>query len=170
MAVICHVIDAGKRAVWPEKSAAWSVRPLDSDAGVDCLGPLVHACYADPQAGPRVSLAGLRAELTPRQGRAVVGFAARSEAAAVDGEIVGFALVVEASGGRGQRFSLAWLLVHPTARRQGVATALLSAAVAHVSSQGGDKIHVETLSTWPNAVAFWNTWATKASHAARHQP
>lgn len=159
MAVICHVVDAGKRAFLPEKSAAWSVRPLESDTGIDCLGPLVHACQADSQPGPRVSLAGLQAELTPREGRAPVGFAARSAAAGVDGEIVGFALVLDASGRRGRRFSLAWLLVHPAVRRQGVAMALLSAAVAHVRSQGGAEIHVETLSTWPNAVAFWRTVA-----------
>lgn len=165
MAVICHVIDAGKRAVLPSKSAAWSVRPLESGTGIDCLGPLVLACHADPQPGPRVSLAGLQAELTPREGRAAVGFAARSIAAGPDSEILGFALVVEASGDRGRRFSLAWLLVHPAARRQGVATALLSAAVAHVSSQGGAKIHVETLSSWPDAVAFWRSVTSRAGRA-----
>jgi len=111
MTVVCHVIDAGKMAVSPAKSAAWSVWPLESGASLDCLGPL----------------------------------------------IVGFALVLEASGGRGRRFSLAWLLVHPAVRRQGVAMALLSAAVAHVRSQGGAKIHVDTLSSWPDAVAFWRS-------------
>ncbi|MGB8852332.1 MAG: GNAT family N-acetyltransferase [Pirellulales bacterium] len=104
-----------------------------------------------------MSLAGLRAELAAREGRVAVGLGARTAAAGQDGEIVGFALVVQASGRRGRRFSLAWLLVHPNARRQGVATALLSAAVAHVRSQGGAKIHVETLSTWPAAVAFWRS-------------
>jgi GNAT superfamily N-acetyltransferase len=157
MTVVCHVIDAGKMAVSPAKSAAWSVWPLESGASLDCLGPLVLACHADSQPGPRVSRAGLQAELTPREGRAAVGFAARSTAAGADSDIVGFALVLEASGGRGRRFSLAWLLVHPAVRRQGVAMALLSAAVAHVRSQGGAKIHVDTLSSWPDAVAFWRS-------------
>ncbi|MFM8953896.1 MAG: GNAT family N-acetyltransferase [Planctomycetaceae bacterium] len=43
------------------------------------------------------------------------------------------------------------------ARRQGVATALLAKAFAHVTSRGGARIHVDTLSTWPDAVAFWRS-------------
>jgi GNAT superfamily N-acetyltransferase len=170
MAVIVHVFDAGKTAVLTEKSAVWSVRPVESGAGIDCLGPLVLACHADARPGPRVSLAGLRAELATREGRAAVGLGARSAAAGQDGEIVGFALVIEASGGRGQRFSLAWLLVHPAVRRQGVATALLATACVYVTSRGGTEIHVESLSTWPDAVAFWDTVATTASHTAPHEP
>lgn len=166
MAVICHVIDTEKTAVFPVKSPVWTVESLEFNASIDCLGPLLLACHVDPQPGPRISLAGLRAELVGREGRAAVGLAARGAAVGADGEIVGFAVVIEAISGRGRRFSLAWLLVHPAARRQGVATALLTEAVMHVRSRGGAKLCVETLSTWPDAVAFWRRVATSSRHTS----
>jgi GNAT superfamily N-acetyltransferase len=166
MAVIRHVIDAEKTALFQVKSGAWSVGPWETGAGIDFLEPLVRACRADLQPGPQISLAGLRAELAGREGRAAFGFAARSAAVGRDADIVGFAVVIEAVGGRERRYSLAWLLVHPAVRRQGVAMALLAEACGHVRSRGGTQICVETLDAWPNAVAFWRSVTTKASHAA----
>jgi GNAT superfamily N-acetyltransferase len=155
MAVIRHVIDVQKSAVFLRKSGEWSVDSWETSAGIDSLEPLVRACRADPQPGPRISPAGLRAELAGREGRAAFGFAARSAAVGRDADIVGFAVVMEAVGGRGCRHSLAWLLVHPAVRRRGVAMALLAEAFACVRSRGGAEICVETLDTWPDAVAFW---------------
>lgn len=157
MAVIRHVLDAENAALsWPP-SGKWAVFPLDCSLGIDISRPLVMACNAESGAGPRLSPVGLRAELASRDGRACVGFLARGAAAGPDGDAVGLAVVIEASGSRGRRFSLAWLLVHPAFRRQGVASALVSHSLAHVRSRGGKACSVETLSTWPEAVAFWRS-------------
>jgi GNAT superfamily N-acetyltransferase len=155
MAVIRHVIDVQKPAIFPLKHGEWSVGPWETGAGIDSLERLVRACSADHQPAPRLSPAGLRAELAGREGRAAFGFAARCAAVGRDADIVGFAVVIEAVGGRGCRHSLAWLLVHPAVRRQGVATALLAEAFACVRARGGAEICVETLGIWPDAVAFW---------------
>lgn len=160
MAVIRHVLDAENPGLsWPQ-SAKWNVFPLDCSLGPDISRQLLMACCTGSAAGPRLSPAGLRSELASRDGRAGVGFVARSAAAGPDADVVGMTVVIEAQGTRGRRFSLAWLLVHPAVRRQGVATALLHAAFAHVRSRGGTEVCVETLSTWPDAVAFWRHVAT----------
>lgn len=157
--MICHRIAVGKQAVSFRPSAAWSVVPLDWGVDLQRVGPLVLACSADSRAGPRVSLAGLRAELAGRAGRTAAGFVARSSVAGPDAEFVGLAVVIEAIGAQGPRFSLAWLLVHPASRRAGVASALLEHALAHARSRGGETLCVETLSAWPDAVAFWGRMA-----------
>lgn len=160
MAVIRHVLDAETPGLSCCQSGEWAVFPLDHSLGLGIVKPLLLACNADSGAGPRLSPAGLLAELASRDGRSSVGFLARSAAAGPDADPVGLALVIEASGTRGRRFSLAWLLVHPAARRQGVAKALLSHSLAHVRSRGGKECSVETLSSWPDAVAFWRRVAT----------
>jgi ribosomal protein S18 acetylase RimI-like enzyme len=58
-----------------------------------------------------------------------------------------------------QRFSIAWLLVHPAARRRGIATALVNHAVAHAESFGATEISAETLPSWPAAVGFWRSFS-----------
>jgi GNAT superfamily N-acetyltransferase len=160
MAVIRHVLDPETPGLSCCQSGEWTVFPLDDSLGLEAVRLLFLVCNADSRAGPRLSPAGLRAELAGREGRSSVGFLARSAAAGPDADAVGLALVIEARGMRGRRFSLAWLLVHPAFRRQGVASALVSHALAYVRSRGGQECSVETLSSWPDAVAFWRRVAT----------
>ncbi len=124
------------------------------------LDPLVEACRLGDPAGQRLVAPGLAAELTGRPGRTVHAWLARPE----DGseQAVGLASLVETGGGR---FSIAWLLVDPARRRSGVATALVRHAVAHARSRGAAEVWADTLSTWPEAIAFWQALA--ARHPAR---
>lgn len=106
---------------------------------------------------------GLLAELNGRPGRAVHAWLAWPTGAATraeDGECVddgplGLVALVAAGAATQTRFSIAWLLVHPDCRRQGIATALVAHAVAHAKSLGATQVSAETLSSWPAAVGFW---------------
>lgn len=130
------------------------------------LGPLVEACGGDAEPGPRYSLAGIAADLAGRPDREARGFVARRDAHSASGGAesdhdaawLGLAVVVEAHGSQGRRFSIATLLVHPALRRRGIAEALVFHALAHVRSCGGTEVCVETLSGWPAAAAFWRTF------------
>ena len=51
--------------------------------------------------------------------------------------------------------SIPWLLVDPDVRRQGVARALVSTAVAHARSLGAASITADTLAGWAESAAFW---------------
>jgi GNAT superfamily N-acetyltransferase len=53
------------------------------------------------------------------------------------------------------RCSIGWLLVHPSARRRGVAAALVHDALDAAQRLGHDQVCVETLGAWAGAVAFW---------------
>ena len=150
--------DAATPGPRPAKKA-WTVARLETDSELPQLEPLLQACMLDAAAGPRPSLAGLRGELAGRPKRRAAGFVARAGAGASAADIVGLAIVVESWAAAGPRFSLSWLLVHPAARRRGVATALLHRACDHVRDRGGTAIAAETLDAWPAAVAFWRSVA-----------
>jgi GNAT superfamily N-acetyltransferase len=75
---------------------------------------------------------------------------------------LGLAVVIEAHGSQGRRFSIATLLVHPDMRRRGIAAALVLHALVHVRSCGGTELCAETLTAWPAAAAFWRNFAADA--------
>ena len=161
MAVFRPVL-AVSQALLPDTGAArWAISSLDLEQEEQLVEPLLLACVADSAAGPKLSLAGLHSELASRPGRTTTGFVARAPQGASVAGVVGLAIVVEALAAERRRLSLSWLLVHPAARRQGVATALLAHACEHVRARGGAEISAETLDSWPAAVAFWQTFARK---------
>lgn len=118
---------------------------------------------ADSLSGGHVAPAGLVAELTSRPGRAVHVWLAWPSRSVTGGATafgvadcpLGIVALVVAGACPRPRFSIAWLLVHPEARRRGVATVLVAHAVAHAESLGGTQVFAETLASWPAAVGFW---------------
>ena len=130
---------------------------------------LAERCRADdPAIAGRFAATGLQAELTNRVGRTVHAWLAwrrRGPDAAAEDCPLGMLSLVETGRGGRTRSSIAWLLVHPAARRQGVATALVRRAMAHVRANGGSEVWAETLSTWPAAAAFWRNCAEETISA-----
>jgi ribosomal protein S18 acetylase RimI-like enzyme len=159
--------------------------PVRGDSDLAAVAELAEECRAiDPALAGRWNPAGLCAELRGREGRRVHGWlawpavpepsAARSAAlSAPDSEArspagsvpsgdrcpLGMIAVVDVGRQPLVRASIAWLLVHPAARRRGVATALVRRALAEVGRLGGDVVSVETLPSWAAATAFWRRCA-----------
>jgi len=117
----------------------------------------------DPDHIASFSPAGLLAELTGRPGRSVSAWLAWPTALGADDPLdrthagcpLGLVALVEAGSTPTLRFSIAWLLVHPRARRRGVGRALVARAVAHAQSRAATVVFAETRSSWPAATAFW---------------
>lgn len=149
--------------------------PLDLAAAVELAG---QSRTGDGTPAGRLSPSGLRAELTSREGRRVHGWLAwpvvrepsvtpqapdpasgmpPAADAVSSGDRCPLGMVTVVDVGRPPlvRASIAWLLVHPAARRHGVATALVRRARAEVGRLGGEFVSAETLSSWPAATAFW---------------
>jgi len=143
-----------------------TVAPVDPAADAAAVVALADACRRDdgPQAG-HVAPAGLLGELASRPGRHVRAWLARpgdddaGEAAKPIAVPVrpplGLVTLVVATSAAGPRYSIGWLLVHPAARRGGVARRLVGAAVAAAAAAGAREVSAETLAAWPAAVAFW---------------
>jgi len=114
---------------------------------------LAEACRRAGGGGfERLTAAGLAAEFGSRPGRRV-----RAWLGALDGvgSPIGAVTLVVAGPPPG-RCSIGWLLVHPSARRRGVATALVAHALDTAQAIGHDTVCIETLSSWADSVAFWH--------------
>jgi GNAT superfamily N-acetyltransferase len=170
---------------------AVEMRPVRGGGDLASVAELAKQCRTiDPALAGRWSPAGLCAELRGREGRRVHGWlawpagpepsvtqssadsapesAAHSPAGSVppgDRCPLGMIAVVDVGRQPLVRASIAWLLVHPAARRRGVATALVRRALAEVGRLGGDVVSAETLPSWVAATAFWKRCAADAESA-----
>lgn len=129
---------------------------------------LVASCQSGAeQEKPLFRPAGILAELAGRPGREARGWLAWPTAdwrpAAGGGGDAGCPLglltAVVRPAADGPRFSIAWLLVHPRARRRGVGTALVATAIAAAADLGAGQVTAETSPGWPAAGAFWRSLA-----------
>lgn len=114
---------------------------------------LAEACRGAGGRGfQQPTAAGLAAELGSRPGRHVQAWLGALDGV---GPPVGVATLVVAGPPPG-RCSIGWLLVHPSARRRGVATALVAHALDTAQALGHDTVCIETLASWTDSVAFWH--------------
>jgi ribosomal protein S18 acetylase RimI-like enzyme len=159
MHIVFHSLDVDAvRRPGEGRAAAIDVRPFDPAADAIVLKTLVEACQAGAGRDEAAfAPAGIAAELVSRPGRQVHALLAWSHAEPA--KAVGLAALVEAGEREPRRFSIAWLLVHPEARRRGVATALVRHALAEAAARGAAAVAVETHEAWVSASSFWRELA-----------
>jgi ribosomal protein S18 acetylase RimI-like enzyme len=116
--------------------------------------------------------AGLLGELASRPGRQVEAWLAESAPEQEDSDLLGLVSLVAGRSARGQRISIAWLLVHPEARRRGIGRLLVGQACRRAHAWGGSELQVECRADWQGAIAFWEAmgFATLGGEADRVGP
>jgi ribosomal protein S18 acetylase RimI-like enzyme len=163
MHIIFHSLDveAGHR-IGAGRCSAVDMRPFEPGADAAAVFALVEACRAGADADEAAfAPAGIAAELVSRPGRQVHTWLAMSQAA--PSQPLGLVAVVEAGDREPRRFSIAWLLVHPQARRRGIATALVDQALEVARSRGAATVAVETRARWVSAASFWRSMTSRIS-------
>jgi ribosomal protein S18 acetylase RimI-like enzyme len=150
-------VDAGHR-IGAGRCAVVDVRPFDPGADAAAVSALVEACRAGADADEAAfAPAGIAAEIGSRPGRQVHAWLAMSKGE--PSQPLGLVAVVEAGEREPRRFSIAWLLVHPQARRRGIATTLVDQALDAARSRGAETVAVETRASWRAAASFWRAIA-----------
>jgi len=135
----------------------YAVRPFsaaDSNRVADLVASTAAASGAG---GPAPRPSGLLAELQSRPGRGVSCWLAWRDSADANGAAApcGLVTLVHALDRTGRpRWSIGWLIVHPTVRRQGLGRGLVAFAVRQARVAGAEAVRAETSASWP-AAAFW---------------
>lgn len=124
------------------------VRMASPDRDAGSIEAVTEACRGGE--GPSLASGGMPGELVSRPGRRMTTWLAFTH-----DRPIGLAAVVAAGDFPRIRHSIAWLLVSPDARRRGIGTALVIAAVTEALRAGAEEIWAETRADWPAAIAFW---------------
>ena len=132
-----------------------AVVPYDSANDARALGELVCRCAADSRGVTGPATTRIAAELACRPGRHVWAWVARPVSGAAPSAVVGMVSLVSVEAVDGVRCSIGWLFVDPRFRRRGVGQTLVATAMRQAKRRGAAEMHVETLSSWPAAVRFW---------------
>ena len=107
-------------------------------------------------AAPQPRGRGLLAEIMSRPHRQVEAWLAVVPAAEdACGRLAGLISLVRCRSATGIRHSIGWVLVHPDARRRGVARGLVAQACSRAVELAADSVWVECRSDWAEAMAFW---------------
>ena len=128
--------------------------------------PLMRGEVSSDQIAAAVSVAatcglrpaGFAGEIASRPGRIVDAWLAFDRPGSDDGTRAAGVVLLRAStpiGGGDARISIPWLIVRPERRRLGVGRALVSAAIDQARTLGGERISIDTLDRWPEALLFW---------------
>ena len=127
------------------------MRPTDSVGLEGLVGP-----QSASTAGPSPTPSGLVSELSGRAGREVEAWIAVPGSADAT-EVLGLATLVTSTGRARLRRSIAWLLVHPSARRRGIGRALVETICHEASTRDQAELWVECHTQWQIAMAFWRS-------------
>jgi ribosomal protein S18 acetylase RimI-like enzyme len=145
----------------PAPPAAALVKFVRGERESDRVRQLARAVREAGEVAPRA--AGLLAETVSRPERQVevwlaqpTGQPAVHPPSQPDGlPLLGLVTLVAGRSAAGERASIAWLLVHPVARRRGIGRLLVGQALRRAQAQGARKVQVECRADWQGAIAFW---------------
>jgi len=145
----------------PAHAAAALVKFVGGERETDRVRQLARAVREAGEVAPRA--AGLLAETVSRPDRQVevwlaqpTGQPAVPPPSQPDGlPLLGLVTLVAGRSAAGERASIAWLLVHPVARRRGIGRLLVGQALRRAQAQGAREVGVECRADWQGAIAFW---------------
>lgn len=131
------------------------LRAVCADRDTHEIAQLSDAVAGDAavSAAPRPRGRGLLAELASRPGRDVEAWLAilpdPEERAA------GLISLVQSRSATAVRHSIGWVLVHPAARRRGIARALVAHACRRAAELAAAEVWIECRSDWTDSLTFW---------------
>jgi ribosomal protein S18 acetylase RimI-like enzyme len=131
------------------------LRAVFADRDTREIAQLSDAVTGDAaiSAAPRPRGRGLLADLASRPGRDVEAWLAILPGP--DQRAAGLISLVQSQSATGVRHSIGWVLVHPAARRLGIARALVAHACRRAAELAAEAVWIECRSDWAEALTFW---------------
>jgi len=120
------------------------------------LADLVARSRGEGGLGHALSERGIEAFLAPAEGRWTFAWVAMRQE-----ETIGAAALLGVTVKAVIRWSIPWVVVAPQARRSGVGTALVRAALEEAAARQADVVTADTLTSWTEAAWFWRTVAAR---------